>query len=364
MNWNEFETIKILIAEDDIFNREFLISLFLGYDNFEIHEAEDGEEALEKILEEHYDVVLLDIHMPKKTGIEVLQIIRRSKKLITTPVIVVTSNEEDRKKALSLGANDFLVKPYDSIELQIRLYNQVKLYKYSKNLEQMVKIKHLNLLKKIEKIEETQRKLLIKFALYAERQMGAKDGGKSKKIAEYTKLLSSYCCELPIEEQKDIYYAAAIHNIGFFALPHSIKTKNGKYTKEEREIMKKHILYSKEFLKDLEETDLIKVARPIVEQYCERWDGKGYPLGLKGDEISPYARIVTIAVYFNALTTPRDYRNKRVFSDDEVYKILESQSGKIFDPILIDVFLKHFDEFLALRDKLNKPLKEKNERVG
>ncbi len=353
LNWNEFDNIKILIAEDDIFNREFLVSMFIEYENFEILEAQDGQEAYEKILKYPLDVILLDVHMPKKNGLEIVKDMRKMEKFTSVPVIVITSDKHDKTKALEYGANDFLPKPYDTMELKVRVYNQVKLRKYSQKLEEQVAIKTQQLRAKMSKIEETQRKLLLRIALFSEKQMTDKSSHKVEKIAIYTKYLSQMC-GLSADKQEDIYYSSALHNIGFFALPNEIRTKKGQYNARERAEMQKHIGYGSKFLSGLEETDLVRIAKPIISQYSENWDGSGYPKGLKGDEISIYARIVTVCVHFNALTTPRDYREKKVLSDKEVYSSMKSESGITFDPILLNVFLKNFKKFIQIKDKLIK----------
>ena len=357
MNWDEFDNIKILIAEDDIFNREFLVSMFIEYENFEIIEAADGQEAFDKILKHPLDVILLDVHMPKKNGLEIVKTVRKMAKYISVPIIVITSDKHDKTKALEYGANDFLAKPYDTMELKVRVYNQVKLRKYSQKLEYQVEKKTKELKSKMSKIEETQRKLLLRIALFSEKQMTDIGSHKVEKIAVYTKYLAKICCGIPLSEQEDIYYSSALHNIGFFALPNNIRTKKGKYSSSERVAMQRHIEYGQKFLLGLEETDLLKIAKPIIEQYCERWDGKGYPNGLKGESISLYARIVTVCVFFNSLTTPRDYRDKIIFSNKEVYSFMKEQSGKIFDPLLLDIFLKNFNKFIQLKNRLNKKVK-------
>ena len=351
-----YKKIKILIVEDDVFSRRVLVSMF-KYDHFgnsfDIFESGDGKDALQKILNNNFDLILLDIHIPKMDGISVLKTIRRSNKFLLTPIIILTADLDEKIRALRCGASDFLVKPYDKVELKLKIFNQVKIKRYSMELKRQVLEKAKELQDKIYKTEESQRKFLLKLAMQSERQMFFSDSLKAEKIATYSKELSTLCCNFTPEALKNIYYAAAFHNIGFISLPNKIKNKNGQYTEQDRKLMQRHIYHGAKFLYGLENTNLLSVAKPIIEEYCERWDGKGYPRGLHGDDISFYARIVSIVVYFNALTSHRGYRSRVVFSNREVYQILKKQSGKIFDPILIDVFLNNFDKFIKIRDRIS-----------
>ncbi len=348
--------IKILIVEDDVFSRKVLTTMF-EYDdsgvNFNIVESDNGEDAIEKILTNNFDLILLDIHLPKKNGITVLRTIKRSRRFLLTPIIVLTADKEEKIKALQYGASDFILKPYDILELKLKIFNQVKVKKYSTELKYQIIHKAKELQSKIDKIEDTQRKFLLKLAMQSEKQMSYSDSLRAEKVATYTKKFSMLCCHCSPQMLKNVYYSAAFHNIGFLSLPNNIKNKDGQYTTKDRELMQKHIEHGAKFLYGLENTDLLNIAKPIIEEYCERWDGKGYPRGLEGDDISFYARIVSIVVYFNALTSPRGYREKIIFSDRDVYKLIQNQSGKIFDPILVDVFLINFDKFIAIKNRIS-----------
>ena len=352
--------VKILIAEDDLASRKLLVSLFFRQGNIDIIEAKDGEEALSKVIQHNLDLILLDIHMPKRDGISILKTIRRNKKFLLTPIIMVTVDEKEKLEALRQGASDFIIKPYDKRELRLKVINQVKIKKYSKDVTNTLIYKTKELHNQLLHIQETQKKFLIKIAMHTERQMIFSDANRAEKIATYTKHLARLCCNMSQEQLKNLFYSAAFHNIGFISLPDSIKNKKGTYSDKDRALMQKHIKYGSDFLEGLENTDLINITKPIIEEYCERWDGKGYPKGLKGDNISFYARIVSIVVYFNALTSNRKHRiNQKNFTDKEIYMILKSQSGKIFDPILLEVFLDNFRLFLKLRDRFVRRRKKK-----
>jgi len=355
------DKIKILIVEDDVFSRKILTAMFGGKSSktFDVYESGDGEDAIDKVLTNNFDLILLDIHIPKKDGLTVLRTIKRSRRFFLTPVIILTVDVEEKIRALRYGASDFLVKPYNKMELRLKIFNQVRIKKYSMELKSQIIQKAQELQSKISKIEDTQRKFLLKLAMQTNKQLSFYDSLRAEKIAIYTKEFAMLCCHFPPESLKNIYYSAAFHNIGFISLPSNIKNKDGQYTQKDRKLMQKHIRHGAKFLYGLENTNLLRIAKPIIEEYCERWDGGGYPRGLKGDDISFYARIVSIIVYFNALTSPRTYREHEVFTDKEVFYLIKGQSGKIFDPILVDVFLDNYNKFIKIKNRLLDKMKKR-----
>jgi len=350
------EKIKILIAEDDYLSRDLIIQVLKLNEKFVLYIAEDGEKALTLLFKEELDLIIISANLPKKSGFEILKIIQRGRKFSSIPTIVLILNSSERIKALNLGANIFLEKPYNIAELKLKVFNQIKLIECLK--KKMIKKLQAKICE-IE-IEKAQREILLKLAMQSEKQMLFTDNFKAIKIATYTKELAKLCSDIPKHLLQNIYYASSFHNIGFISLPNNIKMKRGLYTQEERDLMEKHIKYGINFVSDFKNTNLLEVAKPIIEQYCERWDGLGYPKGLDGDDISFYARIVSISVYFNAISSPREHRDKKqkIYTNREVYFLIKSQSGKRFDPILIDVFLKNFKRFINIRDKISKKIKE------
>ncbi len=343
---------RVLIVEDDLATRRMLVSM-LKNQEYETLEASNGEEALNILFSTNLDLIILDIHMPVKNGIDVLKTIKRTKKYLLMPIIVLTIDIHEKIEALRLGASDYLVKPFDKLELSLKIHNQIKIKRYSMEMQNRVNNKIQDLNQKICNVEETQRKFLLKLAMQSERQMFFSDTLKAEKIASYTKEFVKIVCNLPEEILRKVYYSAAFHNIGFISLPSSLKNKK-RFTDEDRKMMQKHIEYGAKFIYGLENTELLSIAKPIIEEYCERWDGKGYPKGLKGDDISFYARVVAIVVYFNALTSPRGYRKHNIFTDREVYYLMKRESGKMFDPILLDAFLKYYKRFIKIRDIIMK----------
>ncbi len=350
--------INILIAEDDYFSREMIIEILKMNSLFDVWEAKNGDEALTLLFQNSFDMIILSINLPQKDGFEILKVIQRGRDFASIPTIVLVSNNEEKLKSLELGANIFLEKPYDILELKLKVSNQLKMIENLKN--KMIKTFQGRVCEL--EIEKAQREILMKVVRQNEKQMLFVDNFKSLKIATYTKELSRLSSDIPQYLLQNIYYAASFHNIGFISLPNELKIKRGQYSEKEREIMEKHIKYGIEFVSDFKNTKLLEVAKPIIEQYCERWDGLGYPKGLKGDDISFYARVVSITVYFNALTSPREHRNKyqKIYTNREVYFLIKSQSKKRFDPILVDVLLENFAKFINLKDKILKKIENHN----
>jgi len=226
-------------------------------------------------------------------------------------------------------------KIYDNVNLSVdEIEKQVE--------EGLYKITALN-----KEIEETQKEIILTMGSIAEKH----DDDTSmhvKRVAQYCYILASYAglnqkdCEL-------IKLSSPMHDIGKIAIPDSILQKKGPLTDEERRIMMQHTVYGYKMLKH-SKRELLKITTIIAYEHHERWDGKGYPLGLQGEEIHIFARIVAIADVFDALSTKRPYKD--AWEDKEIFKFMKEQRGKQFDPHLIDIFFEHIDEFLEIRDKL------------
>ena len=207
--------------------------------------------------------------------------------------------------------------------------------------EELVKEKVL-----IQEIEDTQKEVVFTMGSIGESR-SKETGNHVKRVAEYSKVLALYY-GLPLCEADRLKQASPMHDIGKVGIPDSILNKPGKLTNEEFEIMKEHASLGFEMLK-YSRRPLLKAAAIVANEHHEKYDGSGYPKGLKGKEIHIFGRITAVADVFDALGSSRCY--KKAWSDPEIFSLLKEQRGLHFDPKLIDIFFEHLDEFLAIRNK-------------
>jgi len=198
-----------------------------------------------------------------------------------------------------------------------------------------------------QEIEETQKEVVFKVGAIAETR-SKETGMHVKRVAQYSKLLALYY-GLNEKESELLKQASPMHDIGKIAIPDSILNKPGKLTPEEFEVMKTHSQLGYEMLEGSSKS-ILKAASIVAHEHQEKFDGSGYPLGLSGEEIHIYGRITAIADVFDALGSDRCY--KKAWDDDRIFEFFKEQSGKHFDPKLIDIFFTHLDEFLKVRDEL------------
>ena len=172
-------------------------------------------------------------------------------------------------------------------------------------------------------------------------------GNHVKRVAKYSKLLAKIY-GINENEANNLLIASPMHDIGKVGIPDSILKKPGKLTKDEFEFMKDHSMIGYNILKD-SNRDILKTAAIVAKEHHEKWDGTGYPLGLKGEEIHIYGRITAIADVFDALGSDRCY--KKAWKDEEIFKFFKKEKGKHFDPVLVDLFFDNLEQFLKIRDK-------------
>ena len=210
----------------------------------------------------------------------------------------------------------------------------------------LCEIKSLN-----DEIEKTQQEVVFVMGSIGERR-SKETGYHVKRVAEYSKLLALYS-GLSKEQAELIKDASPMHDIGKVAIADSILNKPGRLTDDEFEIMKTHTTLGYEML-NVSERPLLKLAATIAYEHHERWDGKGYPRGLKEEQISLEGRITSVADVFDALGSDRVY--KKAWSDEKIFTHFKNERGKQFDPKLVDIFFEHLDEFLAIREKFKEKI--------
>lgn len=321
---------NILIVDDEPINLQ-LLSSHLKVHKYNVNYAYSGEEAIKIVKTQPIDALLLDVMMPRMSGFEVCRILRKHYTPNQLPVIMITAKNQvsDLTEGMESGANDYIAKPFSKHELLARLKTHLE-------------IKNLNL-----EIEDTQKEIILKVGAVAESR-SRETGNHVKRVAEYSKLLGSYY-GLPEEEVKLIKFASPMHDIGKVGIPDSILNKPGKHTPEEAEYMRKHALMGYEMI-GKSERKLLKTAAVIALTHHEKWDGTGYPRGIRGKDISIYGRITAIADVFDALGSDRCY--KKAWELDKITELFKDQRGKHFDPDLVDIFFEHLEEFKSIRQQL------------
>lgn len=328
---------RVMIVDDSEMNR-FLLREMLGQE-LEILEAENGEECLELLQRYGTDIslVLLDIVMPLKSGFEVLEEMDKNHWLGEIPVIMISSEDSAAaiRQAYELGVTDYISRPFDAQVVYRRVMNTIKLYTRQRHLVDLVKDQFY------EK-EKNNRMMIAILSKIVEFRSG-ESGSHMLHINMLTEWLLEELVhrtdQYPLSwtDRLLICTASSLHDIGKIGIPESILNKRGKLTTEELEEMKKHTLIGASILKNLgryQKEPLLETAYQICRWHHERYDGKGYPDGLKGEEIPIAAQIVSLANAYDALVSDRGYR--KVYSHDTALKmILDGECGS-FNPLLLE----------------------------
>ena len=345
----------ILIVDDDEFNRAILNNLFS--ETYAIREAKNGRAGLEEILknQDHLCAVLLDVIMPEMNGLEVLQRLKEENLLERIPVFLITAETDaTMKTAYELGAMDVIEKPIVPYLVLRRVNSVVELFQTRRRLENRVVEQDHELSEKTKKILTLNQGMIEALSTAIEFR-NSESGGHVTRIHDITAILLSetnFCPGLSEEEIENIALASVMHDVGKIAIPDYILNKPGKLTPEEFEIIKTHTTQGAQLLEripQLRENSSYKYAWDIARHHHERWDGKGSPDGLKGDEISPWAQVVSIADVYDALSCKRVYKD--AFPREQVVEMIRGGQCGIFNPRLLDCFFSIEGRLAALYDK-------------
>lgn len=296
--------------------------------------ASSGEDALERLCERLPDLVLLDLLMPGMDGHETLAHIRKLPGCAKLPVIFFTATHSTEEEAhcLQLGAHDFITKPFAPEVLRSRIANVLELEDYRRDLQGRLE-------EKTREVEELALQTILAIA----RAIDAKDEytqGHSQRVATYSRALAK---RLGWSEADcdNIYQIALLHDVGKIGVPDSALKKHGRLTEEEFTLMRQHPIIGADILKELKPLKDIELGTRF---HHERFDGKGYPNGLKGEDIPLIARIICVADAFDAMTSTRCYRKK--LDLDVTCAELRRCAGTQFDPMIVDTFLSMLDEHM------------------
>ncbi|QXE89491.1 HD-GYP domain-containing protein [Geomonas subterranea] len=351
-----FEDVKVILADDDPLNLDLLEKMLQQFECTLIR-AGDGQQVLDAITAApQVDLVVMDLKMPVLDGYEVLRRIKQDVHWHDIPVVVVTADGAEVATVLELGANDFIAKPFNLIELRHRVMNQIRnkrLADFAKDtnavLEVEVAKRTAALQQALAKALQTEYEISLRLGRAAEFR-DQETGSHLKCISQLSKRLGQLA-GIPADQCDILYFASLLHDVGKIGIPDSILLKPGKLTPEEFAAMKEHTVIGGKIMSGARDYPVIEAGRIIALQHHEKWDGKGYPYGLKGEEIHIFARVVSIVDVFDALLTERVY--KRAFSPEETAGIMMDESGSSFDPHLLELFFKHVEEFLDLQKNIH-----------
>lgn len=338
---------EILIVDDRRENLQLLNS-FLAAEGYRVRSALNGPTALRSIEAKKPDLILLDIRMSGMDGFEVCRRLKTDPETEDIPIIFISARDDTEAKveAFRAGGVDYVTKPFANEEVVARVRTHLQLTDYRHNLEKRIEEGLAEIRKLNEELELTQDEMIRTLGTLMEKR-DDETGQHVVRVAEFSKRLAELY-GLDEETTKLIYKAAPLHDAGKVAIPDAILNKPGEFDDEEWEIMKSHSIKGYEVFKG-STRPILKMAATIAKEHHERWDGSGYPDGLRGEEISIAGRIVVLADVFDALSHKRVY--KGAWSIEEVRKFIEENIGKMFDPALARLFLDHYDEFVEIRNR-------------
>lgn len=356
---------KILVVDDMDLNRDILQEMLEH--EYDVVQAENGRQAIECLEESSKQIaaVLLDLIMPEMDGFAVLDVMKEKEWMKKIPVLVISGETslEAENRCFEYGVSDFIKKPFADYIVKKRVQNIVELFSYQNQLEKKVE-KQTEVLRKQNKILQLQAEKLKENNDRIIDIMGTVVESRNLESGEHIKRVKGFARILGYQMMKDypeygltedqvemIAVASALHDIGKIAIPDHILLKPGKLTEEEFEYMKSHTTRGCEILNSIEgiwEDDYRTTSYEICRHHHERYDGRGYPDGLKGDDIPISAQIVSVADVYDALVSERVY--KGAFSVDEAFHMIVTGECGVFSPKLLESFRnsrKSFEELVG-----------------
>ena len=329
-----------ILVVDDIPDNIDLLTEVLAAD-YHIRVATSGEKALKIVYSDNPpDLILLDIMMPGLSGLEICRRLKSNPDRRRIPIIFVTAmtSVEDEERGLELGAVDYITKPISPPIVRARVRTHLALYDQSRELERMVR-------QRTHELISTRQQIIRRLGRAAEFKDN-ETGHHVLRMSHYSRLIAE-AHGLGTEAADIVFSTAPMHDIGKIGIPDSILLKPGKLDADEWEIMRQHPLMGAEII-GKHDNELLETARIISLSHHEKWDGSGYPLGLKGEEIPLEGRIVALADVLDALLSKRPY--KPAFSVEHSLELIEAESGRHFDPALMVALKKALPEILRIKE--------------
>ena len=338
----------ILIVDDVADNIQVAMNL-LREDGYQFSFANDGKKALSMLDKNggQFDLILLDVMMPVMDGFEVCRHIKTKTPWNDIPIIFLTAKSDVGAIAegFEAGGVDYVTKPFHGAELLARVQTQIQLFRSKKilqreNLQLENKLLHSQT-RLLSELEDAQKELI--WILTELMEATSDETGKHiRRLAEISSTLARLHPTLSDSDAITLFHASPMHDLGKMTIPHEILHKPGRYEPDEYEVLKAHTTNAYNLLAN-SRRKLTKAAAIIAHQHHEKWDGTGYPMGLKGADIHIYGRIVALADVLDALTHKRCYKD--AWELDDALDYIKSERGKHFDPELVDLLFEHIDQF-------------------
>jgi putative two-component system response regulator len=342
--------MRIVIVDDNPVNLKLMESLVKRANpEYQPLTFQDSAEGLAWCLnpDNVTDLLIVDYMMPAPDGLEFIRLYRERAENADIPVLMITADheKETRYAALDAGANDFLTKPIDNAEFRARLRNMMALRRSQKALADRAAWLAEKVAEATSEILDREHEMITRLSRAAEFR-DPETGAHIQRMSNYSHLIAIQL-GLPHAEQELILRAAPMHDVGKIAIPDHILLKPGKLDDAEFTIMKTHAQKGYEILRG-SRSNLLDVAAVIAHSHHEKFDGSGYPRGLKGENIPLHGRIVAVADVFDALTTERPY--KKAWELDRAVEFLHAGAGSHFDPLCVAAFITRLDDALIIRD--------------
>ncbi|MEW5894538.1 MAG: HD domain-containing phosphohydrolase [Candidatus Omnitrophota bacterium] len=341
----QFTKAKILIADDQKLHYLYLQKTLLdtGYQN--VLCVSEPLKVRRNVLEFNPDLLILDLAMPFLDGFQVMQQLQSYREELFMPVLALSEERgsDIRLRALESGATDVLDKPYEIPEIMFRIHHLLETRFLHVAIQDQNRVLEQKVAERTRELKDSQKEIIRRLAQAAEFRDN-ETGAHIIRISKYCTLLAQ-ALGLREDECELLAMAAPLHDIGKIGIPDNILLKPGRYTKEEYEVMKTHPLIGAELLEG-SHSPVMQMAKKIALTHHERWDGSGYPRGLKGDEIPMVGQICSICDVFDALISKRIYKDAWTIQD--AAGIIIDGKGKDFNPKLVDIFEKLLPNFIEI----------------
>lgn len=343
---------SILVVDDEAANVKLLEKILatVGYNN--VVSTQDPVQALPLYQEHNSDLILLDIDMPKLDGYGVMEQLNTLTNKCPPPILILTAQhmQSYRQRALDSGARDYVTKPFDADELLSRVRNLLEVQMAHKFMRHQNEILENKVRERTQDIHDTRLQVVRCLGIASE----YRDEETGLHIIRMSKMAEVVAKAAGMDdEQCDLLLnAAPMHDVGKIGIPDKILLKPGKFEPDEWEIMQTHTQIGVDILSG-DDSDLMTMARDIAISHHEKWNGKGYPNGLKGEAIPLAGRITAIADVFDALTSVRPY--KKAWPVEKAVNLIKEESGQHFDPKLVEAFLEKLPEIIEIKEKYAEP---------
>jgi putative two-component system response regulator len=353
MTQHQLKNARILVVDDEPANVKLLEKMLEAEGYSHVVSTMDSRNVLELYQQQASDLVLLDLNMPYRDGFQIMQDLKQISGHNPAPILVLTAqtDRESRLRALDGGARDFVTKPFDRTELLARIRNMIEVHSLQKAIREQNSILEQKVHERTRELYDTRLEIVRRLGRAAEYRDN-ETGLHIIRMSQISALLGQ-AAGMDEQEAELLLNASPMHDIGKIGIPDKILLKPGKLDAQEWATMQTHTTIGAEILSSEQNSELLEMARLIALTHHEKWDGSGYPRGLKGEDIPLVGRIVALADVFDALTSERPY--KHAWSIEEALGYVKEQSGKHFEPALVEHFLKLLPTVVDIKDTYAEP---------